>query len=108
MSETTVESLVWSVAASGVSGSSGISPTNTMPPMAARPADGSRAVLPAASPAAEIPGLTLDTGQPRGSLLFRPQFAQRRPLVVFRRAHPLHVPKPPVRVVQKYFGLASV
>jgi hypothetical protein len=58
MSETALESRACSLTCSEGS-TSGSSPGTNMPPMAAGPADGLRADLPAASPAAETPGFAL-------------------------------------------------
>lgn len=77
------------------------SPGTTMPPIAAGPVDGLRAVLPAASPAAEMPGFGLDTVVP---LRFRttPGWppCEPPPGVALPRAHHLHVARPPVRVYE--------
>jgi hypothetical protein len=83
----------------GGGGSASASPGDNMPPMAAGPADGSRAVLPAASPAAEMPGLGLD-------MMTMPRAQGRRGTSLddllrrgtFPGAQDLHVTKPPVKV----------
>jgi hypothetical protein len=103
MSETTVVSR--SSEADGVrwgtGGEGSDSPGTTMPPMAAGPVDGLSAVLPAASPAAEMPGFGLDTVGPPG-LRTTPGWppCQPPPGVALPWAHHLHVARPPVRVYE--------
>jgi hypothetical protein len=85
----------------GTGGTGSDSPGTTIPPIAAGPVDGLSAVLPAASPAAEMPGFGLDTAAP-------PHFQVTRgwppceppPVVALPRAHHLHVARPPVRVYE--------
>ena len=85
----------------GVGGAGSASPGTTIPPIAAGPVDGLSAVLPAASPAAEMPGFGLDTTGPpcfrttRGWRSWEPP-----PAVALPRAHHLHVARPPVRVYE--------
>jgi hypothetical protein len=85
----------------GTGGVGSVSPGTTMPPIAAGPVDGLSAVLPAASPAAEMPGFGLDTAGP-------PHFGttpgwppcEPPPVVALPRAHHLHVARPPMRVYE--------
>jgi hypothetical protein len=103
MSETTVVSQFSEADRTrwGTGGTGSDSPGTTIPPIAAGPVDGLSAVLPAASPAAEMPGFGLDTAAP-------PHFQVTRgwppceppPVVALPRAHHLHVARPPVRVYE--------
>jgi hypothetical protein len=103
MSETTVVSRSSDADGTrrGTGGAGSDSPGTTIPPIAAGPVDGLSAVLPAASPAAEMPGFGLDTVGPsrfrttRGWSPYEPP-----PGVALPRAHHLHVARPPVRVYE--------
>ena len=85
----------------GVGGAGSASPGTTIPPIAAGPVDGFSAVLPAASPAAEMPGFGLDTA---GPTRFRTTggwpSCEPPPAVALPRAHHLHVARPPVRMYE--------
>ena len=85
----------------GTGGVGSDSPGTTIPPIAAGPVDGLSAVLPAASPAAEIPGFGLDTaGPPRFQTTRGWPSCEPPPIVALPRAHHLHVARPPVRVYE--------
>ena len=85
----------------GTGGAGSDSPGTTIPPIAAGPVDGLSAVLPAASPAAEMPGFGLDTaGPPRFRTTGGWPSCEPPPAVALPRAHHLHVARPPVRVYE--------
>ena len=92
MSETALESRSCNFMLS-VGSISGSSPGTNMPPMAAGPAEGLSAVLPAASPTAEIPGfgLAMRAFMVPGS---GTQDAASRPIVASPRSHPAHNSSP--------------
>ena len=103
ISETTVVSRSSSAEGTrwGTGGSGSASPGTTIPPIAAGPVDGLSAVLPAASPAAEMPGFGLDTAAPpRCRATYGKHSCEPPPTVAFPRAHHLHVARPPVRVYE--------